>query len=210
MKAEGIPTKYRGAYDTKGDWADVDPDTGHGYGAFSQNYGLFIADVEVDMASGKARVMHMHVCADVGVIGNPLGVLGQAYGGISHSIGYALTEDYEDLKKHATFRGGGVPTCNEIPDDIEVDFHITPRENGPYGSTGSSECFQSSGHVAVLNAIARATGVRIYCIPATPDKMKAGLEALSRGEEPKQEKWDLGCDMYERLDYMKTHLWNRN
>ena len=207
MTAEGIPTKYRGTYDTKGIWADVDHDTGHGYGAFSQSYGLFIADVVVDMVTGKALVMHMQVCVDVGVIGNPLGVLGQAYGGISHSIGYALTEDYEDLKKHASFRGGGVPTCSEIPDDIEVCFHVTPRENGPYGSTGSSECFQSSGHVAVLNAIARATGVRIYSIPATADKIKAGLEALARGEELKQEKWDLGCDPYERLDYMAKNPW---
>lgn len=205
MVADGIPTKYKGLYDTAGIWTDVDPDTGHGYGAFAQSYALFMADVEVDVATGKAKVMHMHVMADVGEIGNMKAVLGQAYGGISHSIGYALTEDYEDLKKHATIGGAGVPQCSDIPDDLQVEFNVTPRQNGPFGSTGCSEAFQSSGHVAILNAIARATGVRIYSIPATPAKIKSGLEVLAKGEENKQEMWDLGCDLYERLEYMKEH-----
>ena len=205
MVAEGIATKYRGTYDTAGVWADVDPNTGHGYGAFAQSYAFFMADVEVDVATGKARVMRFYVMADVGVIGNIKAVLGQAYGGISHSIGYALTEDYEDLKKHATFGGAGVPQCDAVPDDFVVEFNVTPRANGPHGSTGCSEAFQSSGHVAVLNAIARATGVRIYTIPATPEKILDGMKALAAGKEVQQVKWNLGCDLYERLDYISKN-----
>jgi aldehyde oxidoreductase len=35
--------------------------------------------------------------------------------------------------------------------------------------------FQSAGHVAVINAINDAVGVRVYQLPATPDKILAGL-----------------------------------
>ena len=207
MVAEGIPTRYKGSYDDAGMWDDIDPDTGHGYGCFQQSYALYLAEVDVETATGKTEVLAMHAVADVGVVGNLQAALGQAYGGISHSIGFALTEDYEDLKKHATLAGAGFPPCNMIPDDKDFDivFHETPRFNGPNGSGGLSEAFQSSPHVAILNAIHNATGARIYTLPATPAKVKAAIDAKAEGKELKQEKWDLGCDLYERLDYLKAN-----
>ena len=56
--------------------------------------------------------------------------------------------------------GRGVPRCNDVPDTFNVLFHETYRENGPHGSTGCAEGFQSAGHVSILNAIADAVGVR--------------------------------------------------
>ena len=38
----------------------------------------------------------------------------------------------------------------------------------------------SAPHIAVCNAIHDACGVRIKAIPATPDKIKAGLEELKK------------------------------
>ena len=60
----------------------------------------FLAEVEVDTSTGKTKVESFKVIDDVGKIGNILAVNGQAYGGISHTIGYALSENYEDVKKH--------------------------------------------------------------------------------------------------------------
>ena len=100
--------------------------------------------------------------------------------------------------------GAGIPSINDIPDDAEVVFNETPREYGPQNSTGCSESYQSSGHVAVLNAIYDATGVRIYTLPAAPEKIKEAMNALSRGEAVRQERWDLGCDMFERLDHFEA------
>lgn len=210
MVAEGIPTRYRGRYSTVGKWEDVDPDTGHGYGCFAQSYAFFLAEVAVEAATGKTEVLALHTIADVGVIGNMQAALGQAYGGISHSIGFALQENYDDLKKHATLGGAGVPLCNTIPDaeNYDVRFHVTPRFNGPHGSSGCSEAFQSSPHVAILNAIANATGARIYTLPATPAKVKAAMQAKAEGRALKPEKWDLGCDLYERMAYLKANPLN--
>ena len=208
MVAKGTPTRYKGSVDLTGVWADIDPDTGHGYGASAQNYMLFIAEVAVERATGKTTVLSLHVNADIGPLGNRGAVLGQAYSGMSHSIGYALQEDFSDYKKHATIGGAGIPLADTIPDaeNFDVRFHITNRENGPYGSTGCSEGFQTSGHVAILNAIYNATGVRVYDLPATPEKVKAGMDAIAKGETPEHEKWDMGCELYERLAYLRANL----
>lgn len=136
----------------------------------------------------------------------PAAVLGQAYGGISHSIGFALTENYDDVKIHGNIARSGVPYCTDTPDDINVILIDRPDEIGPFGSSGSSEAFQASGHMAVINGIKRACGVRVYELPASPDKIKAGMDAIAAGEAPIQpEKYFLGDDMYERLADIKEH-----
>lgn len=74
------------------------------------------------------------------------------------------------MKKHANMFGAGVSYIKDIPDDINVIHMPVTIEDGPFGSSGASEAFQASGHVAVLNGIARACGVRIHEMPALPAK----------------------------------------
>lgn len=104
-------------------------------------------------------------CVDwVGRIGNIQSVDGQAFGGISHAIiGFALSEDYEDVKKHTNMNTAGVPYIKDIPDNIKAIHLDGFDERGPFGSSGASEAFQSSDHVGeVINAINNACGVRIW------------------------------------------------
>ena len=202
MAAEGIPTKYTGFYTTAGtgDFKMLDPYTGVGSPNNCMNYGIFMAVVEVDKHTG-ATVVERFVCVgDVGVIGNRLSVEGQAYGGISHTVGFALSEEYGDLKKSGTMAGAGVPYIKEVPDDIEVILIENPREHGPHGSAGASELFQSGGHMAVLNGIRDAVGVRIYVLPATPERVKAGMEANAEGKDLMPDKYYLGPDMFDFIE----------
>ncbi len=201
MQNDGIPTRYRGIYDSN--FAELDPKTGHGYGSIDQNFVLFMVEVCVELASGKVRVDSATIVADIGTIGSYQAVLGQAWGGFSHSVGFALSEDYSDVKKHASMLGAGIPRCNDIPDNFTVLFTSKPRKEAPQGSTGCAEGFQSSGHVAILNAITQAVGVRMCEIPATPAKIKAALLAKAEGKEHKLVAWDLGCDLYERLSALQ-------
>lgn len=200
MTAEGIPTKYRGVYETTGTGCELDPNTGKGDPGQTLMYSVFLSEVEVDVATGKTKVLRHVAAGDVGKLGNILAVEGQAYGGISHTIGFALQEEYEDLKRHGTMAGAGIPTIEDIPDDIELLFVETPRKLGPFGSGGCSENYQSGGHASVLNAIYNAIGVRMHEIPARPEKIKAALEAKAAGKELKQEKYFLGSDLYDALD----------
>jgi len=207
MVAEKIPTKYIGHYDqfNIGLPPGLNPNTGEGEKNPTYMYGLNLALVEVDVKTGKTKVLRFTWVGDVGVVGNMLSVEGQGYGGISHSIGFALSEEYEAQDKHGSIVGCGVPTIDAIPDDLNLIFNVTPRPNGPHGSCGCSEVYQSSNHMAVINAINNACGVRIYSLPATPDKVKAAWEAKQRGVGLTPPKYFLGNDFEEELEYIKAN-----
>lgn len=206
MVAEGIPTKYAGKSSTSFAGPSVNPNTLDGNPFASLMYGAFIAEVAVEVSTGKATCLGMTGVADVGRIGNILSVEGQAYGGLSHGISFALQTQYEDVKKHATMAGAGIPYIKDIPDNINIMFmDDNPRACGPFGSTGASEVFQCSQHMAVINAINNAVGVRIYELPASPEKVKAALEAKAKGQELKPKKYFLGSDFYDQLDYLKAN-----
>jgi aldehyde oxidoreductase len=207
MVAEKIPTKYVGHYDqfNIGLPPGLNPNTGQGEKNPTYMYGVNVALVEVDVKTGKTKVLKFTWVGDVGVVGNMLSVEGQGYGGISHAIGFALSEDYDAQDKHGDILGCGVPTIDMIPDDFNLIFMETPRPKGPHGSCGCSEVFQSSNHMAVINAINNACGVRIYSLPATPDKVKAGWEAKQRGEDLTPPKYFLGTDFEEELEMIKAN-----
>jgi aldehyde oxidoreductase len=105
---------------------------------------------------------------------------GQIYGGVAQGIGLALSEDFEDLKKHTTLAACGIPYINDIPDAFEIHYFENPREHGPFGAAGVGELPLTSSHVAVVNAIKNATGVRITHLPALPEKVLAGLKAAPK------------------------------
>jgi aldehyde oxidoreductase len=139
-------------------------------------YGVFMAEVAVEVATGKTTVEKMTMVADIGVVNNFLVTDGQIYGGIAQGIGLALTEDYEDIKKHSTMAGAGIPTIKVVPDDMEIIYVETPRPDGPFGASGVGEIPLCGPHPAIINAIYNACGVRIKELPAYPEKVLAGLK----------------------------------
>ena len=208
MVAEGIPTKYRGTQENKDiqGLQNYDPNTGVGEIIPTYMYGLYMAEVEVEVATGKTKVIGVTLACDIGKVGNRLSVEGQAYGGISHSIGFALTENYDDVKRHNNMAGAGIPAINDIPDNINLIVVDSTRDFGPFGSSGCSELFQSSGHVAIINAIKDACGVRIFELPASPAKVKAGLDVLEKGGKiTPPTPYYLGSDFSEEMEYIIAH-----
>lgn len=205
MVAEGIPTKYTGHFDLVSlglGLAHVqDPNDGRGMRFPTFMNCVNLALVEVDVSTGKCRVLRYTAVADVGKVGNRLAVEGQGYGGISHSIGFALKEDYDASEKSGNMAYCGIPTISDIPDDFQLLFYEdNPRKFGPHGSCGASENFQASNHMAVVNAIRQACGVRIYDLPATPAKIKAGWDAIQRGEDIVPLKYDFGTSMEDEIE----------
>jgi len=208
MVVESLQTKYEANYSNTAfsGLCAIDPNTGVGNPSPAYTYALFMAEVEVGIATGKTKVLRFTCVDDVGTIGNIDAVNGQAYGGISHSIGFALKENYDDVKKHTNIYACGVPYAKDIPDEINVIHCQNKREGGPWGSSGASEAFQSSGHMAVINAIHNACGVRIYELPVTPEKVKAGLDIIAAGGKIQPPcKFYLGSDLYEELEKIKAN-----
>lgn len=176
MVAESIPVSHAGAW-TASMNAACSMETSQGSPFAIYMYGLFMAEVAVDTATGKTSVEAFTVVADIGKINNRLVVDGQIYGGVAQGIGLALSEDFEDLKKHTNLHACGLPYSTDIPDRFDIYYVETPRENGPFGAAGVGELPLTSSHVAVVNAIYDATGVRIRQLPARPEKVLAGIQA---------------------------------
>ena len=74
--------------------------------------------------------------------------------------------------------GAGIPYARDIPDKFDLYYVETPRTDGPFGAAGVGEIPLTAPHVAIVNAIKNATGVRITHLPARPEKILAGLKAL--------------------------------
>lgn len=180
MVADGIETKVLGQWVATA-CADrpIDQATAQGDPFSVYMYTLFLPEVCVDTETGKVTVEKFTCVADVGTIMNKLLVDGSFYGGLAQGIGLALSENFEDLEQHTTLLKCGIPYPKDVPDDIELHYVQTPRPNGPYGAAGCGEAPLDAPHPAILNAIYNATGARIMQVPATPDVVKAALDALN-------------------------------
>ena len=175
MVAEKIPVRYSGKWAASMCSACDADAQGKPFAAYM--YGVFMAEVAVETKTGKVKVEGFTVEADIGKINNKLVVDGQIYGGVAQGIGLALSEDFEDLKKHTTLHACGIPYANDIPDNFNIYYVETPRPNGPFGAAGVGELPLTSPHAAIVNAITNACGVRITKLPALPEKVLAGLKA---------------------------------
>lgn len=172
MKKANKPLRYEGIWSAPGTPSD---EKGQGDPFYAFMHGVFLAEVAVEMETGKTTVEKMTLVADAGVIINKLITDGQLYGGISQGIGMALYEDYQDVKKDASLMGAGFPYINQIPDNIDLHYVETPRPLGAFGSSSIGELPNTAGHAAIVNGIHDACGAWVTELPALPERI---LEAL--------------------------------
>jgi CO/xanthine dehydrogenase Mo-binding subunit len=131
------------------------------------------AEVEVDVETGKVKVIRCTAAHDVGHALHPQNVEGQIEGGFVQGLGYALTEEM-------AFDGGKVMNpsladykilnAKDVPPitPIIVEAH---DDTGPYGAKGLGEPGLVGVAPAIANAIYDAIGVRIKDLPVTPEKI---------------------------------------
>ncbi len=95
-------------------------------------------------------------------------------GGASQGLGIALSEEmlYDDQGRllNANLLDYRLPTTRDLP-PIETIIVEVPSEDGPYGARIVGEPSIVAGAAAVVNAIDEAIGVRLYEVPATPERI---------------------------------------
>ncbi|MFQ6040364.1 MAG: xanthine dehydrogenase family protein molybdopterin-binding subunit, partial [Candidatus Poribacteria bacterium] len=164
------------------DVSDYDPDTGQGERKVSfYSHGAQAAEVEVNVETGKVRVVKFVGAMDVGKAINPMGVEGQMEGGAQMGISNTL---YEHLVidngqvVNPNFMDYKIPNILELPHVKEIQSLIVEaaHRDGPYGAKGGGEIVLVPAAPAIANAVYNAVGVRIKDMPITAEKILNALK----------------------------------
>ncbi len=207
MVADGLETSYQYEH-SYGPSPHFNDYTTQGSDSPFLTFACFLAEVAVEVATGKVKLVELHNIADCGVTTNRLSLEGQGYSGLMHGAGYALSEELRDYDKDVNLIPYGFPFCDMMPDAEHYTLTnlATPRSYMPFGASGCSEGFESGAQSAIMNAIYNAVGIRIRDLPATPDKVKAAIDAKAAGTYQPPEKFDFHYDFYERLDELIAQI----
>ncbi len=159
-------------------------------GNFSPAYSFMTqaAEVEVDVVTGKVKVLKMVTAHDCGFPINPLLVEGQIDGQISMALGHAFMEQIlmkEGRTLNPNWLEYAMPNIHTIAASEHIDVITESYVVGrPYRTKEVGEGYVSGILAAIANAVYDAVGLRLFVTPFTPEKILKGLGALERPEEP--------------------------
>jgi aldehyde oxidoreductase len=171
MKGKGLPTLYKAV--NKPVTSRPDPKTGQGVPWETYSFGIQMAEVAVEVKTGKVDVLKITSVHDLGTVINIQNVEGQLHGGIYMGLGYALMEEFVYTKTDS-FTKFRVPRAKDMPEMEVITLNI-PRKKGPFGASGTAEYADVPTAPAIANAIYHACGVRVRDLPITPEKIKKAL-----------------------------------
>jgi nicotinate dehydrogenase subunit B len=137
-------------------------------------FSAMVAEIEVDLATGKLTVKRMVVSIDAGPISNPDGLRNQSEGGalqgLSRALGEEVTWDDHNVTSIDWRTYHSLPLGFAVP---KIEVVLLNRPDMP--ATGAGETAITVVAGAIGNAIFDATGARIRQVPFTPERIKAAL-----------------------------------
>ena len=153
----------------------LDPETGQGQRAVVHyTTGAQAVEVEVDLDTGKVRIIRAAAAFDVGKAINPELVKAQMEGGFLQGLSSALFEGLqlkEGVPQNPSFVDYRIATSTDIPEEIHTIIVEVPQDDGPWGARGIGEHAMVPTVPAIANAIYDAVGVRLDGPPFTSEKV---------------------------------------
>ena len=101
-----------------------------------------------------------------------------------NAIGHSLLEEmiYKDGQLlNPNLVDYRVPTFQHLPKDFVTILVESQNGPGPFGSKGTGEGGLLPVAAAIGNAVYRATGLRLYDLPLTPERVWTALQEKDRG-----------------------------
>jgi xanthine dehydrogenase YagR molybdenum-binding subunit len=153
---------------------------GYAYNTF----GAHFAEVEVDTATGKIKIIKVVAVHDSGRIMNKQTAESQIVGGVTQGLSTALFEqrimDGETGRMvNPNLRDYKIATSMDIPEIVPLFVDIVDPRINILGTKGLGEPPRIPASAVIANAVYNAIGVHIREIPMTPDKV---LQALKEKE----------------------------
>lgn len=149
-------------------------------GIATHTFGVHFVEVEVDMRTGKVKVLRLVAAHDVGRAISRIGVENQIQGGAVMGIGYGMLErQYMDAPTGICVNSNMVDF--KVPSILDVPFVepiiVEPDDPvGPFGAKGCGEPPYGVPAPAIANAIHNAIGVRFTEIPVNIRSVLDGIE----------------------------------
>jgi CO/xanthine dehydrogenase Mo-binding subunit len=157
----------------------LDSKTGQGVPYATYAFATHLAEVEVDIETGRVKVIRVVASHDVGKVIHRRNVVGQITGGIVMGIGFALMEEFIP-EETISFANYIMPTSKDVPEIVPILIE-DGEPTGPFGAKGIGEPALIPTAPAILNAIADAIGQRISHLPAKLERVR---EAIQKGIIP--------------------------
>jgi CO/xanthine dehydrogenase Mo-binding subunit len=132
-----------------------------------------IAEVEVDATTGGVKVLNLTTAHDTGTVLNHLTLTGQIDGGVVTGLGFALMEENPMTDGKITTLNLGeskLPSIADIP-PLKTVLVESPTGPAPFGGKAIAENPNVPTAAAIANAVADASGVRIFDLPLTSEKI---------------------------------------
>jgi len=137
-------------------------------------YVAMVAEIEVDVSTGRLTAKRFVVAQDCGPISNPDGMRNQLEGGLLQGYGRAIGEQ-------VTWNATGLTSVDwRTYQSLPLGFAVPTIESVLINRTegeamGAGETAITIVAAAVANAIFDATGARIREVPFTPERVKAAI-----------------------------------
>jgi CO/xanthine dehydrogenase Mo-binding subunit len=147
-------------------------------GGFSNTSAAVIADIEVNVKTGKISVKHLVGAQDAGLVVNPGTVSQQIEGSLMQGVSRALIEELKLSKSRVTSLDWGTYPVLRYKDAPKLTPIVVQRTD--QRSTGSGEPPLAPVPAAIGNAFFDATGVRLREYPMTPARVRAALKAAGK------------------------------
>jgi CO/xanthine dehydrogenase Mo-binding subunit len=148
------------------------------------------AEVEVDLETGKTRLIDYLAVGDVGTVVNPRSLHGQLLGGINLGVAHALQQKWVYDQHYGVplakrFYHNKPLTILDIPAEMHTEALGLADPETPTGARGVGEPPVGAGYGSVLNAIADAVGEDVFRrAPVTLDIVLTSLDQGRRMHEP--------------------------
>jgi len=150
------------------------------------SYAAHFAEVEVDILTGKVRVLDYLAVHDLGRSINRQLVEGQIHGGVQMGLGYALLEDIGIDAETGAVRGNSLSRYHfaNAPEMPRVQTHLVEKiePTGPYGAKAVGELATIPVAPTIVNAVNDALGMSLTVLPLTPERVVEALEAAQSSE----------------------------
>ena len=148
-------------------------------GHFLYSFGGVKVDVEVDVLTGKVKVIALDHVISAGPVISPNGFVGQIEGGGIMSLGYTLTEEAKMIDgKYVTenFDSYLIPNIVDVPFKTNVYAIEELVEGDVYGPRGVGEIGTIAIIPAIVKAVHDATGCWIKKLPISAEDLLAEME----------------------------------